>query len=192
MRLLFTTAAAIVVFFSANSARALPTEYTGWTLDPSLSLDITSYSRVNIDGGVGFQAAARPYYFFHQHVGVFSGLDFANRAMSLNDDKRASWLEVPFGIAFKYATRESMSGKIGLGLYYSKNLTKRFVDRANSIGLDSGLGFILTSSSLFTITETFDLGFQVDLKYSFFSPFETIKGTRSLSLGLGVAGQFQL
>lgn len=157
--------------------------------DITLGFNSATYSRVNVEGGFGFMAGAKEFYFFHKNVGVFTGLDYYSRYMSLNVSKSPGWLDIPFGVAFRYKWLGDAKNLLGVGAFYSLPLSD-FEDTSGTVALQGGLGFVFYGGTYFSITESFDLGIIGDIRYSFFSPFTQFTTPKMFSVGLGLSARF--
>ncbi len=160
---------------------------TGFSTDLYAGVNITNYSGSNLDGGVHFAGGVKEFYFVHQHVGFFLGLDYSIRAMSLTTSEGTSWLDIPFGIAFRYKGWTAGENSLGLGAFYSLPLTSRYAD---AYDLQGGVGIVLYAATYFKISPGFDFGIFADIKYSFFSPITQADYVKFLTTSFGIVARF--
>ncbi len=182
------------LIFSVLMAPSVVAQDSGIELSTAIhaAIDITQYANTNVDGGIGFDLGLRQHVFFHPYLGIFAGLDYVGRNVVLNISEKSKWLDIPFGLAFRYSG-SAMGGTknyIDLGLYYATNQTKTSADPGIT-DFAGGLGFYFAGTTLFPITPSFEMGFYVTGKYSFFSPFAQSTLASMLSTAFGVEGRFK-
>jgi hypothetical protein len=148
---------------------------------------LSSYSKVNVDGGFGFMVGTHPAYFFHRTIGVFSGIDYIQRPFELNDAQTLRWIEIPFGLAFRNSV--GSNSLVGLGLSISLPLDN-FEDSSTTYVTQGGLSLVFLANRYYDLTPDLSFGIYSDVRYSFHSPFEQASLDRarmfSLLLGLGL------
>jgi hypothetical protein len=175
---------------SILSFSALAEDNSNLATDVRVTVDITQYSNTNVSGGIGFDGGIRQRLYLHKFLGVFAGADYAIRTMDLNAPEKVKWLDLPFGVSFRYkgGNIEGMEGNFDLGLYYACNLTKTAKDVG--IGdLKGGLGLYFAGESLFEITPSFQFGLTLSGKLGFSSPFKALARPMPFSAGIGLVGR---
>lgn len=133
----------------------------GANLSASLTGNGGTSSRVSFMGG------AELYYFFTPHVGIFLGGHYTSRGEKLASSAvaSASFVDIPFGIAFRHGTRlfgSTSESQFSLGGFYSIPFGNLSVTNTQT---RSAAGIAIMAQTLFPVGESVALGFGTWAKF---------------------------
>lgn len=163
----------------------------GFFISPTVGMDVSVYSGVNIGGGVGFVGQVMAQYFFTPTVGVYTGASFVGRKMLLNSVGNPVFLDVPLGMAFQYSLIPTVRNVIGLGVFYGFPLGD-YNDSGGAVALQGSLGLDVMMNTYFPVAENVELGLGVNFRFGFNSPFQTVANATLLSVQLGLTARLRL
>ncbi len=161
------------------------------------------------NSGFGLMLGGKYSYYFSPKVGAFIGLDYMQRNASEEDlgvtlNAKLNFIDIPFGLTFKYRNMLSADGATFLGLYYTLSQGGKLKASPGGDSLDlegeDHLGFLLHSEIYFEVNESFNLGFFAGLKFGFGNAITKLKSpeatadfykdTNSLDVMFGVVTKF--
>ncbi len=151
---------------------------------------------------ISYNLGLRGEYFFQKHVGVFIGTDLTNRGLSdsNNNSYTSGWLDIPFGVAFRYRWHGSDDGPwsyLGVGGFFAQPLSSSLSGSSafslGNISTKSTFGLILEARTMFSINPSWALGLGTWFKYGFGSSLGfpgTTASANLAELGLGLVVNF--
>ena len=163
------------------------------------------------DSGFGLMIGGKYSYYFSPKVGAFIGIDYMQRNASEEGkipgktetlNAKLNFIDIPFGLTFKYRNILSADGATFLGLYYTLSHGGKLKIKSKSLDTEGEdhLGFLLHSETYFEVNENFNLGFFAGLKFGFGNAITEIKSsegrmdfnkdTNTLDVMFGVVAKF--
>ncbi len=179
---------------SLNSQAAEDDSKQFWTTASIGANVLSALTNSSLESSIGLEGFLHESYYFTPSVGLTSGLDYMSRGVTSGArSSSAPYLDIPlmmsFGTRGGWLSSSSVS-TTNLGLYYALALSNFSGDLGTALGTKSNyLGLVLSTNTLFPVSESFYMGFNVNLKYGLGKAFQGTQ-SRFVDFGLGLVVGF--